>query len=65
MFSSGLLHGLSMTSFFEDGVYDFYHLIELNSELFLYDQIATIFGMIPNNRFFVKYVQLLLVLSMI
>ena len=30
-----------------------------NNELFSYDKIAIIFGMTPNNQYFVKYIKLI------
>ena len=34
-------------------------MTKVNSELFLYDEIAIIFGTTPNNRSCVKYIQLI------
>ena len=44
---------------FEAGSYDFYQLKKLNNKLFLYDEIAIIFGMTPINQSFVRYIQLI------
>ena len=48
--------------FFEEGIYDLYQLKKPNNELFLYDEIAIIFGMTPNNQSFVDIIGILVVL---
>ena len=45
--------------FFKAGIYDLYQVKKPNNELFLYDEIAIIFGMTPNNQSFVKYIKLI------
>ena len=45
--------------FFEAEIYDLYQLKKTNYELFLYDEIAIIFGMTPNNQSFIKYIKLI------
>ena len=44
---------------FEAGIYDLHQLKKPNNELFLYDEIAIIFSMTPNNQSFVKYIKLI------
>ena len=45
--------------FFEAGIYNFYQLTKPSDELFTDDEIAVVFVMMPNNRSFVKYIQLI------
>ena len=44
--------------FFKADIYDFYQQTKPNNELYLSDEIAIIIGMTPNNRCFVRYMQL-------
>ena len=50
---------VSYEEFFEAGIFDLYQLKKPNNELFLYDEIAIIFGMTPNDQSFVKYIKLI------
>ena len=45
--------------FFKAGIYDLYQLKKPNDELFTFDEIAIIFGITPNNQFFVKCIKLI------
>ena len=51
--------------FFEAGIYDLYQMKKPNNELFVYDEIAIIFGLTPNNQSFVKYIKLISALPLV
>ena len=50
--------------FCKPGNFDFFQLLKLDCELYSYDEVASTFYMISNNMSFIKYIKLILVISM-
>ena len=51
-------HLLFYEEFFIAGIYNFFELAKPNNDLISHGEIAVIFGMTPNNRCVVKFIQL-------
>ena len=50
--------------FCKAGIFDFFLLFKSDYELYLYDEVASAFHMIPNNTNFIKYIKLISAIPM-
>ena len=51
--------------FCKAGIFDFFQLLKSDSKLYSYDEVASAFDMISNNKSFIKYIKLISAFPMV
>ena len=51
--------------FCKAGIFDFFQLLKSDSKLYSYDEVASAFDMISNNKSFIKYIKLISAIPMV